>query len=51
VNSTKLLQSSAPDTFLLQRFAGASDLFVHGPQRGYSFISFGAYAPHELLVR
>jgi hypothetical protein len=51
-NSQMLLQCSAPDTFLLrERFAGVSDLSTHGPQRGYSFVSFVAYAPHKLLLR
>jgi hypothetical protein len=50
--SQKVLQTSAPDTFLLrERLAGASELPTHEPQRTYSFVSFVAYAPHKLLVR
>jgi hypothetical protein len=52
VDSPNLRRSKAVATFLLrERLAGASELPTDEPQRPYSFVSFVAYAPHELLVR
>src|SRR5215212_2008653 len=52
VDSPNLRRSKAIAAFLLRdRFASASDLSAHEPQRPYSFVSFVPYAPHELLVR